>query len=74
MAAHQGRHYLFFCTSGFASFFVQADFFVPADLQSEVIAVYGIIDLFRKKPHPCTSLPLKWLNWCFSVSYPGQHA
>lgn len=25
MAAHQGRHYLFFCTSGFASFFVQAD-------------------------------------------------
>ena len=35
MAAHQGRHYLFFCTSGFASYFVQAEFFVQADLQSD---------------------------------------
>ena len=37
MAAHQGRHYLFFCTSGFASFFVHAD--LQSDFRSGGFAI-----------------------------------
>lgn len=34
MAAHQGRHYLFFCTSGFASFLFR-QICNPTDVNSD---------------------------------------